>query len=312
MPVFKIAAETVAVPAEFIENHMVRANGSYVKVYLYALMLAARRERMEQADIAQSLNLLESDVKNAFDYWKNENLLSFNGDAIIIGREINHSDSGVKSRVGAAEAARIMNEDAALKEMVALSQDMLGKPISSRDIETLYWMYDELGLAPDAILMVLEYCVSKDKRSIAYAEKVAVTWCERGINTIEAMEAYTREENERANYFYSLRKLFGISDRPLSKKEEEYLRKWNDEFGMDEDMVALSYEFCVIQTNKLSFPYMDTILSNWHAKGIKTVEDAEKEHSQFKNPRSEKSFNVYNDNVDHSALEQLMRKKYDS
>ena len=172
-------------------------------------------------------------------------------------------------------------------------------------------MYDGLGLAPDAILMVIEYCVSKDKRSVAYAEKVAVTWCERGINTIETIDAYIKAESERANYFYSLRKLFGISDRPLSKKEEEYLKKWNEEFGMDEDMVALAYEYCIMQTNKLSFPYMDTILSNWRAKGIRTVADAEREHSQFKNPRSEKSFGVYRDNVNHSELEQLMREKYD-
>ena len=310
MPVFKITAGTVAVPAEFIENHMVRANGSYVKVYLYALMLATRGAKAEQSEIARSLNLLESDVKNAFDYWKNEGLLSFDGDAIILGSENNY-DGGEKSRVGAAEAARIMNEDEALKGMVALAQDILGKTINSRDMETLYWMYDGLGLAPDAVLMILEYCVSKDKRSIAYAEKVAVTWCERGINTIEAIDAYTKAESERMNYFYSLRKLFGISDRPLSKKEEEYLRKWNEEFGMDEDMVALAYEYCIMQTNKLSFPYMDTILTNWNAKGIKTVADAEKEHSQFKSPHSEKSFNVYRDNVDHSELEQLMREKYD-
>ena len=310
MPVFKIIAETVSVPAEFIENHMVRANGSYVKVYLYALMLASRAARAEQAQIAQSLNLLESDVKNAFDYWKNEGLLSFDGDTIILGRE-NDNTADTKGRVGAAEAARIMNEDEVLKGMVALAQDIFGKTLTSRDMETLYWMYDGLGLLPDAILMVLEYCVSKDKRSVAYAEKVAVTWCERGINTIEAIDAYIKAENERANYFYSLRKLFGISDRPLSKKEEEYLRKWSDEFGMNEDMVALAYEYCVIQTNKLSFPYMDTILSNWRAKNIRTVEAAEREHSQFKSPHSEKSFDVYKDNVNHSELEQLMREKYD-
>ena len=80
---------------------------------------------------------------------------------------------------------------------------------------------------------------------------------------------------------------------------------------MNEDMVALAYEYCIMQTNKLSFPYMDTILSNWRAKNIRTVEAAENEHSQFKSPRSEKSFNVYRDNVNHSELEQLMREKYD-
>ena len=308
MPVFKASYGTVAVPAEFIENRMIKANGSYVKVYLYALMLASRGAAAEQADIARRLNLLESDVKNALDYWKNEGLLSFDGDTIILGSE--HENDGDK-RVGAAEAARIMNEDEELRGMTALAQEFLGKPLSSRDIETLYWMYDGLGLSPDAVIMVIEYCVSKGKASVPYAEKVAVTWCERGINTIEKIDVYTREEKERSNYFYSLRKLFGISDRPLSKREEEFLKKWNGELGMNEDMVALAYEFCIMQTNKLSFPYMDTILSNWNAKNIHTVEDAEREHSQFRPARAEKDFNVYRDNVNHEELEQLMHEKYD-
>ena len=312
MPVFKMTAGIVAVPAEFIENHMVRANGSYVKVYLYALMLASRGAKAEQAQIAQSLNLLESDVKNAFDYWKNEGLLSYDGDAIIMGSETHDTPAKDKdARVGATEAARIMNEDEDLRELCTLAQEIMGKPLVPREMETLYWIYDRLGFSTGAILMVLEYCVSHDKRSVAYAEKVAVTWSERGINTIEAIDAYIRAEKERLSYFYSLRKLFGTSDRPLSRKEEEYLRKWNDEFGMDENMIALAYEYCIMQTNKLSFPYMDTILSNWRAKNIHTVADAEKEHSQFKSPHSEKNFDVYHDNVDHSELERLMREKYD-
>lgn len=309
MPVFKRTAPSVAVSADFIENHMVRANGSYVKVYLYALLLAEEARTAEQSDIAQSLNLLESDVKNALDYWKGEGLLSYDGDAVILGSCPAGEEDG--ARVSAREAEKIINGDEELRGMVALAQEIMGKPLSPRDIETLFWMYDSLGLSPDAVLMVLEYCAGKDKRSVPYAEKVAVTMCERGINTVDAIDAYIREEKERSSRFYSLRRLFGIADRPLTKKEEEYLKKWTNSFGMDEDVIALAYEFCIMQTNKLSFPYMDTILSNWNAKNIRTAEAAEREHESFKPACAEKAFGVYNDNVDHSELERLMREKYD-
>ncbi len=307
MPTFKTESGTVAVPEEFIDNHMIKANGAYVKVYLYALLCASRNESAELSDIAQKLNLLESDVKNAFDYWKGEGLLVYEGDTIILEGAASGGDD---RRVSAAQAARIMNEDEELRGMIELAQQFMDKPLSQRDMETLYWMYDGLGLSPAAVIMVLEYCAGKDKKSVSYAEKVAVTWCERGINTIEKIDAFIKDENERANYFYSLRRLFGIADRPLSKKEEEYLRKWNEVFGMNEDMVALAYEACIMQTNKLSFPYMDTILSNWNAKGIHTVAEAEKENERFHPKRAEKSFGVYQDNVDHSELERLMREKY--
>lgn len=311
VPVFKMKNDFVPVSADFIERHMVKANGAYVKVYLYAALLAARDAEAKQTDIAENLNLLESDVKNALDYWRTEGLLSISSDTVTIEDITKTPPLGGKKT--SAQIAKLMSEDGQLSELCILAQDILAKTISSGDMETLYWMYDELGFSADAILMILEYCASKDRRSVQYAEKVAVTWNERGINTVEAIDNYIKEEKNRNSAFYSLRRLFGIADRPLSNKEEEYLRKWNDNLKMGEEMVALAYEYCIMQTNKLSFPYMDTVITNWAAKDIRTVEAAEQEHSAFKSgsAAAEKSFSVYREDIDHSELERIMHEKYD-
>ena len=93
--------------------------------------------------------------------------------------------------------------------------------------------------------------------------------------------------------------------------EEEYLRKWNEEFNMSEDMVALSYEYCIMQTGKLSFPYMDSILENWNGKNIHDIAAAQLEHESFKSAKNDSNFEVYNDDADHDELEKKLRDKYD-
>jgi DnaD/phage-associated family protein len=159
---------------------------------------------------------------------------------------------------------------------------MLGKTLANKDIETIYWIYDSLGFSPEVITMLLEYCVSMDKRNMKYIEKVAITWHEKNINTMDDAQKYIMSASKHDEFTASLRKLFGITDRNLSKTETMYLESWRDNFQMSADMVALAYEYCIMATNKLSFPYINTILKRWAEQGIKTIPDAEKDHEQYK------------------------------
>lgn len=314
MPEFIIKPNSIPVPADFIENKMPKANGAYVKVYLYALNTAYKGISEDTSDIAKKLGLLESDVLNALEYWEKENILTINNSYIYFSgeedkKEISKSQIKRKPQKNVSE---LMMNNKALADLCALSQEILGKTLNNSDLETLYWFYDELGFSPEVIIMLLEYCVSKDKRSMKYIEKVAIGWHENDITTMSQVDSYIKNEKEKSGYFYSLRKLFGITDRNLSKSEKTYLEAWKNNYGMNEEMVALAYEYCILSTGKLSFPYINSIIKDWFEKGIKTIEDAEKDHNDFKNKNySEKNQNVYNSGVDHDELENIMHKNYD-
>ena len=81
MPKFDVKFDFVPVPREFIESRMAKAQGAYVKVYLLALLSGADGEEITAAEMAEKLDLLESDVIKALAYWKNEGVLSFGSDA---------------------------------------------------------------------------------------------------------------------------------------------------------------------------------------------------------------------------------------
>ena len=78
---FSCNIDYIPVSVDFIENYMPEANGAYVKVYLLALSLAVYGYEMSASSIASQLNLLESDVINAFDYWNKKGALKYDKDS---------------------------------------------------------------------------------------------------------------------------------------------------------------------------------------------------------------------------------------
>ena len=65
--------DTVVLAGEFIDKYMTKANGEFVKVYLYLLYHA--KEDVTSADIANALNILEA-------YWLSEGALRERQDEI--------------------------------------------------------------------------------------------------------------------------------------------------------------------------------------------------------------------------------------
>lgn len=327
---FNCNIDYIPVSVDFIENYMPEANGAYVKVYLLALSLAVYGYEMSASSIASQLNLLESDVINAFEYWNKKGALkfdkdsenvSFTGNLAKVENNINvpvrqaepvQNTSNINSsKKNIDQVSSAMTQNKELADLCLLSQEILGKTLTNSEIETLYYFYDELKLSPEVITILLEYCVSKDIKNMNYIEKVAISWNKKGIFTMDAADKFITAEKEKNSYIYKIRKVFGIENRNLSKTEETFLKTWHDKFLMNEDMIELAYEYCIMQTTKLSFPYINSILKRWHELNIHNVADAKKDHEDFKTKNNpQKDLSVYNDNnINYDELEEIMRDK---
>ena len=66
--------------------------------------------------------------------------------------------------------------------------------------------------------------------------------------------------------------------------EFEKLQDYKD---MDEDLIILAMQKAIL-SNKRNFNYIDGILKNWKAKGIRTVIQAKQEEQEFKNKKQPK------------------------
>lgn len=312
MPTFSLTNDSVNIPSKFIKEKLPDANPTFVKVYIYLLMLASENRRCEFSEIADTLGLLESDLMLAISYWQKQGELTKTDSGILFGSaqpQITEQPPApqVPQPRKVENLSEIIQSSKELSDMFMLAQEILGKTIAERDMETVYWFYSDLKMPPVVILQLLEYCVSKGRNRMSYIEKVAISWNEMGLNTSESVAAYLQGEEQKTGFLYSIRKIMGISDRSLSQIEEKYLTKWHEEFEMSEEMIALAYEYCIIQTAKLSFPYMDKIITRWHSEGIKSISEAEEDNRRFKN-RSRNSDTAFTESkFDPHELEQLSR-----
>ena len=70
-----VQTNTTVLENEFIDKHMAKANGEYVKVYLFLLRhLKGPGNIPTISQIADALDDTEKDVIRALNYWKNQGL----------------------------------------------------------------------------------------------------------------------------------------------------------------------------------------------------------------------------------------------
>ena len=61
-------------------------------------------------------------------------------------------------------------------------------------------------------------------------------------------------------------------NRPLNTFEEEYILKWTTEYGYNMDIIDIALKRSTLKSNA-GFEYFDTLLTDWHSKGLNTPEE---------------------------------------
>ncbi len=315
------ANKSVPIPMEFINNYMPSANATYVKVYLYGLVKCYEGGDISNADIAEALDILETDVNKAWRYWKRVGLVRSEGKGTLVFNPIpaeeakqkqetpveekNDARKSVPEKKEAAvkEIPKTMDITPKIKETVTMAEQLLKKTLSRREVTSLYNFTEWYGMSQEMVLVLLEYCVTIDKTSFAYIEKVASGWHEQGITTLDSATKALNRAVKEVRMQQKCRKMFGL-DRELSGTETNYISKWVSELSMSESMIRNAYERTVNNTGKISMPYMNTILKSWHDKGIKTVSQI----AQMDSPASKEKGNKSTYQLDDmAAIERRLR-----
>lgn len=313
----KAASDGVTVvPNLFIQNYMPEANGEFVKVYLYLLQtLSGASAVFTLADGADALNCTERDILRALKYWAKAGVLELSFDpskklsgirllplsspdtaapaeTAVSGSTVpepaepaaDTSASPKPAKNVSKETLKKLQSDEDFVQILFIAEQYLGRTLSSTDTEKIAYFYDQLRLPCELIEYLIEYCVSGGHRSIRYIERVALSWAEKGISTVE------QAKNESAffskNYFAILKAL-GIQNRNPVPAEISIMDTWLNEYGFPIDIIKEACSRTVLQTGQPSFQYADRILADWKKNQVHRPEDIaqlDAKHSRRKNP----------------------------
>lgn len=298
---FSLSPSVTAVDNNFIDNYMSSApNPVFSLVYIYGLRCASGGLSVSNSDIALKLNILESDVVNAWSYWAKTGIINLSAKA---GRfEIEfltpapvHIDSNAKTEdrpkivavspsYDPEDIEDIIKNTPEVGELLKAAESIKGKPVSPKETEAVVWMHQSLELPFDVIFILLSYCFGSAK-PVRYMEKTAVDWAEKGIFTAEAASSYL---SFSTNYGKVL-KFFGAGERSATQREKGYVDKWLTEWGLSLELVELAARRTVENTGKTAFAYCDKILEKWHNLSFTTAEEVEKNDEEYKNSKAKAS-----------------------
>lgn len=207
------------------------------------------------------------------------------------------------------ELSGVLERRKGLASLIDDCQRTFGKIFNTGEVSVVAGMVDYLGFDGEYILLLLAHCVRMEKKSLRYAEKMAITLHDEGITDAVHLEERLHRIEVMATATGKLRSLFGISSRALTTKEKGMIENWLCNMQYGDDVLKLAYEITVDAIGKASIPYANTILERWFAEGYKTLEDVQNAIADYKRKKNDNSASFNVDDFFEAALKRTYGEK---
>ena len=253
-----IATSFTTVSDIFIDQYMPKANGEFVKVYLYLLRATGSGAGIATiSEIADHFSNTEADIIRALNYWASEGILQLQSgaDGQIMGINLcSLSVSGMQAAQSNIQSA--VADNAAQNNLQNSVVNNATQNISTANIR----MQDS----------VVEKLKSQTTDKAASSQK-----------------EYTLDEIKEFRKNPDISELFFIIEtylkHTLSSSDTNMVLYWLDELHFSTDLVEYLVEYCITKGHS-SLRYMNKVALGWADAGIKTVDQAKDDaaaHSQI-------------------------------
>ena len=212
----------------------------------------------------------------------------------------------------AREIVASLEQNESFSALVDELSRILGTTPSRAYLNVLVDACDHLGMPPEVVMMLLNYCSAETRRrwgetrrpTAKFISEEAYRWANREILTLELADAYIARCAQRREEKNRVAELLGIRGRELSPTEAKYIESWL-EMGFSDEALAAALDRTLTNTGTLKWPDLNGILKNWHAKGLHTAEEIERAEGKRRAAPGRKS---RIERVDESELDATLKK----
>lgn len=270
-----------ALPREALTAAMSKAGGFEFKVLLILASSDALRADVDAAceAVCGELDCTKSAFNKAVKFWVEAGVISHAESRATGAEQESPKKALMKSDMPTyteAQTADIIDRNAELSGIIDACQQITGKVFTPADSAAVVTMYDYLGLVDAGYIETLfAYCKTLGKTSARYAEKVAVSMVDEGVDTTDALNEYIARRERLETDMQKLRTLIGASGRTLTSKEKKLIECWLCEWGFDTEVITRAYEVTVDNLGECRLTYMNKVLENWYRDGLNTIEAVE-------------------------------------
>ncbi len=266
-----IATSFTTVSDIFIDQYMPKANGEFVKVYLYLLRATGSGAGIATiSEIADHFSNTEADIIRALNYWASEGILQLQSgaDGQIMGINLcSLSVSGMQAAQSNIQSAVADNT----------AQNNLQNSVVNNATKN--------NLQNGVVNNVAQNISTADIRmQDSVVEKLKSQTTDKASSS---QKEYTLDEIKEFRKNPDISELFFIIEtylkHTLSSTDTNMVLYWLDELHFSTDLVEYLVEYCITKGHS-SLRYMNKVALGWADAGIKTVDQAKDDaaaHSQI-------------------------------
>ena len=266
-----IATSFTTVSDIFIDQYMPKANGEFVKVYLYLLRATGSGAGIATiSEIADHFSNTEADIIRALNYWASEGILQLQSgaDGQIMGINLcSLSASGMQAAQSNIQSA--VADNAAQNSL----QNSVVNNAAQNNLQN--------GVVNNAAQNI---STANIRMQDSVVEKLKSQTTDKASSS---QKEYTLDEIKEFTKNPDISELFFIIEtylkHTLSSTDTNMVLYWLDELHFSTDLVEYLVEYCITKGHS-SLRYMNKVALGWADAGIKTVDQAKDDaaaHSQI-------------------------------
>ena len=279
-----IATSFTTVSDIFIDQYMPKANGEFVKVYLYLLRATGSGAGIATiSEIADHFSNTEADIIRAINYWASEGILQLQSgaDGQIMGINLcSLSVSGMQaaqSNIQSAVADNAAQNNLQNSVVNNAAQNNLQNSVVNNATQNIL----KNGVVNNAAQNI---STADIRMQDSVVEKLKSQTTDKASSS---QKEYTLDEIKEFRKNPDISELFFIIEtylkHTLSSTDTNMVLYWLDELHFSTDLVEYLVEYCITKGHS-SLRYMNKVALGWADAGIKTVDQAKDDaaaHSQI-------------------------------
>lgn len=175
------------------------------------------------------------------------------------------------------------------------------------EYESLYQKWTSVyGYGMPILTKAAQLQSAHGKMPLPFLDDILTEWYNNKIVSLGDAERYIAEKQALDKRIITMFESAGLTKQRIADAHRKTYRRWNTQYGIEHDAILLAAEISSLSENP--YRYLNTIMTNWHQAGVKTLADAQQETKKYTSSQPtaqtpDISFERPTENYDHLAVD---------
>ena len=263
---------TTNLPDVFFTEYLSQISGDSLKVYMYMTFLAKYNKDVKLNDLSKKLELPLKTIQESIKFLEEDGLITKKNTGYILNniQELElYKLYNPKITSSPEELEKIAQNKYRAKAIESINNECFQGIMSPSWYSDIDLWFKKYSFDEEVMIALFRYCYNRSALHRNYIQTVAESWFKNNIKTFNDLDKYYEKQEKIKNLEKTISKKLGIS-RNLSEYEENYIEKWNIDYGYNMDVIEIALKRTTSKSNP-SFDYIDKLLTDWHDRNFKNA-----------------------------------------